>query len=482
MAEDPLDAELRSDLYISHFTMEQTNVSMATVEMLEMANLLYRHREELVDHENPKEDPFWHAMMNVMRKRSAADKALGRAAESEEPVEYHEEGHIWLARQHGEWHNMQPSSRFLEFHRGPGNEPVFCSESQAPIPRRLAAKAGQRKPGGEGGSLIKTFQLSEKDDFKGPIIEKADGTREFAFEALENLLQDLAGSNQEESDVKYQIAGHTFLQLRNGFGKIQKVLQQDIKDGNASSRMRSIVTDLEDGKKIIDKLMERAPTDLMKYIDRTVQCRAAHARYLYETHGRNEMILDVRKSYERTLKEHVDALKKVVKNAQNCEFPSRIALAAGQRSEKIAFLRLRRIKQRNRKQKPTPGQKVLDMLGPAEGTETKLQELKESVVPSQTFQLGALESKGVLVRLQDGIDSKTRKQISFNFQAQDEGFDVQIFMKSTLLKEFRITRQQIEELEGVNKTAASSYAGDFLWMNGYRLRRLLCQIYVDNGV
>lgn len=33
--------------------------------------------------------------------------------------------------------------------------------------------------------------------------------------------------------MKYQISGHFWMDLRVGFGKIQKALQQDIKDGAA---------------------------------------------------------------------------------------------------------------------------------------------------------------------------------------------------------------------------------------------------------
>ncbi|OLQ04610.1 hypothetical protein AK812_SmicGene12284 [Symbiodinium microadriaticum] len=54
---------------------------------------------------------------------------------------------------------------------------------------------------------------------------------------------------------------------------------------------------------------------------------------------------------------------------------------------------------------------------------------------------------------------------------------------SVLSRYLSFTRDWLFYLfQGVNKTAASSYAGDLLWMNGYRLRRLLTWIVVDNGV
>lgn len=482
-----LAGELYSDLYMSHLTLEKTTVSMSTLEMLEMANLLWRQRQELIQ-SGDTQDMFRTTLEEVMRKRQvAAGKNFSHGTTTEEIQEYHPDGHLWLAGKHGEWHNLRPRARFLEYMRGPGYEPTFCNESKAPMPRCLASEA-QRKQ--KDYSLIRLFSIPEEE--KGPIFTNQDGERVFVYEALEELLQILAGSAQEDPDLKYQINGSSLMDLRNSFVKIQKAMMQDIKDGNASSRMRGTVMDLEDGRNMVGLLQNQVTStakELMAYIDAVVQNRFKHARYLEETKTRNTNILETRKNYEEILQEQVDTMKRVVRAAQNCDCPSLITLAAGQRSEKIAFLRIRRIKQRNRKQKPTPGQKAIDMMG-MEEAEVKVQELRESFVPSQSFTLGQLESKGVLVRIHDGIASKTRKHICFNFRAGNEGFDVQIFVPKAKLKEaedriqkeFHISRQQIEDLEGVNKTAASSYAGDLLWMNGYRLRRLLTWIVVDNGV
>lgn len=482
-AQDPIAAELATDLYMSHFTLQNTHVSMSTLDLLQMANVLYRHRKDMIPSDD-HEDKLAEVLDTVMaRKQLEKPRKEDGVLVTEETSEYHQHGHVWLAQQHGEWHNFRLKARFLENMGGPENEPVFCHVSQAPIPNVLATEP-QRSHGTV--NLINKYTIPDKDK---PAIDRMTLTDQDepieVFEHLEEIIQELSGNKKDNDDVKYQITGRTWIDLRTGFSKIQKALQQDIRDGNASSKMRGLVMDLEEGKKIIDFVMKaRSPeSDFMKYIDKSVQRRWVHYRYLEETSIHNDLILKSRESYNTELKEQVATLQQVLKVAMDCICPTRFTMAAAQRSEKISFLRLRRIKQRIRKTKPTPGQKIIDTMGSDENRDTaKLQELKDSIIPTQTFSLNQLESKGVVVRMHEKLPGKTRKHMSFTFQTDGEGFNVQIFLKTTLLKEFQISRQQIEDMEFANKTSASSYADDFVWMNGYRLRRLLTFIVVDNGV
>lgn len=482
-AQDPIAAELATDLYMSHFTLQNTHVSMSTLDLLQMANILYRHRKDMLPPDDPK-DKLAEVLEDVMTRRQLEKpRKEDGVLITEETAEYHQHGHLWLAQQHGEWHNFRLKARFLETMQGPENEPMFCSISQAPIPSSLAMEQQRSQ---RDVKLIQKYTIPDKDK---SVLERMQLTNEDepveVFEHLEEILQQLSGNKKDNDDVKYQITGRSWSDLRIGFSKIQKALQQDIKDGNASSKMRGLVMDLEEGKKIIDFIMKERglEADFMKYIDKSVQRRWVHYRYLEETSMRNNLILKSRESYSTELKEQVETLQKVLKVAVECACPTRFTMAAAQRSEKISFLRLRRIKQRIRKTKPTPGQKIIDTMGSDENRDSaKLQELKDSIIPIQTFSLNQLESKGVVVRMHDKLPGKTRKHMSFTFQSNGEGFNVQIFLKTTLLKEFQISREQIEDLEFANKTCASSYADDFVWMNGYRLRRLLTFIVVDNGI
>jgi len=479
--QDPIAAELATDMYVSHFTLDKTVVSMATADLLEMVNLLYRYQKDIC--QGSSQDKLAEVLHQVMaRKKLEKPRSLGDGTViTEELAEFQHHGHIWLAKQHGEWHNFQLRARFLEFMRGPENEPIFCMKSQAPMPMCLASELQRTQ---KEFSIIKKYALPEDEDTPRLQVEGHEGVVN-VFQQLEDIIQELSGNKREDDDVKYQIAGRSWMDLKTSFSKIQKALQQDIKDGNASSKMRGVVMDLEEGKKFIEYLLQEKydVNDFMRYIDRAVQSRWVHYRYLEETASRNNQILKSRESYLNNLKEQVETLQEVCKASMDCACPSRITMAAAQRSEKIAILRLRRIKQRIRKTKPTPGQKVLDLMGNDEDRDkTKLQELKESVIPTQTFSVGQLESKGVVVRMHEKLAPKTRKHLNFTFSMTGEGFNVQVFLKTTLLKEFGISRQQMEDLEASNKTSASSYGDNFVWMNGYRLKRLLTFIVVDNGV
>ncbi|CAJ1407064.1 unnamed protein product [Effrenium voratum] len=337
--------------------------------------------------------------------------------------------------------------------RGPENEPIFCMKSQAPMPMCLASESSN---GPRRSSASSRSTPSQRTRHTSRLqVEGHEGVVN-VFQQLEDIIQELSGNKREDDDVKYQIAGRSWMDLKTGFSKIQKALQQDIKDGNASSKMRGVVMDLEEGKKFIEYLLQEKydVNDFMRYIDRAVQSRWVHYRYLEETASRNNQILKSRESYLNNLKE---TLQEVCKASMDCACPSRITMAAAQRSEKIAILRLRRIKQRIRKTKPTPGQKVLDLMGNDEDRDkTKLQELKESVIPTQTFSVGQLESKGVVVRMHEKLAPKTRKHLNFTFSMTGEGFNVQVFLKTTLLKEFGISRQQMEDLEVPSPATATS--------------------------
>ncbi|CAK9090827.1 unnamed protein product [Durusdinium trenchii] len=460
-AQDPIAAELATDLYMSHFTLQNTMVSMSALDLLNMANVLFRHKKDM--YPNDTQDQLSEVLDDLMHRRPLEKPRTEHGQlVTEELSEYHPHGHLWLASQHGEWHNFRLKARFMEYLHGPDDQPMLCHHSQAPIPGRLAMEH-QRSLSRQGEvHLVKKYTIPDEEKSMLPLMTLAGLPEPVeVYEHLEEIIQELSGNKRENDDVKYQITGQNWIDLRTGFSKIQKALQQDIKDGNASSKMRGLVMDLEEGKKIIDEVMQakRLEVEFMKYIDRSVQRRYVHARYLESASQRDKLIFKCRESYLSDLKEHVETLQEVLKVSTDCTCPSRFTMAAAQRSEKISFLRLRRIKQRIRKTKPTPGQKIMDTMGTDDSRDAgKLQELKESIIPTQTFSLGQLESKGVVVRMHEKLPGKTRKHMSFTFQTCGEGFNVQIFLKTTLLKEFEISREQIEDMEMANKTSAASFA------------------------
>ncbi|CAL1164831.1 unnamed protein product [Cladocopium goreaui] len=96
-----------------------------------MANILYRHRKDMLPPDDPK-DKLAEVLEDVMTRRQLEKpRKEDGVLITEETAEYHQHGHLWLAQQHGEWHNFRLKARFLETMQGPENEPMFCSISQA---------------------------------------------------------------------------------------------------------------------------------------------------------------------------------------------------------------------------------------------------------------------------------------------------------------------------------------------------------------
>merc|ERR1711862_320658 len=89
--------------------------------------------------------------------------------------------------------------------------------------------------------------------------------------------------------------------------------------------------------------------------------------------------------------------------------------------------------------------------------------------------------KGVVSRLNEKIPKNVMNQMKFVFQYADEGFTVQAFMGVTLLKEFRITREDIWHMESRKKNAVVPYGEDFMWFVCSHLRRLLAWISAEGG-
>lgn len=245
---------------------------------------------------------------------------------------------------------------------------------------------------------------------------------------------------------------------------------------------------LEAGKKIISKIkddgaIEWKPKDLMAYIDVDISRRESYNRYLKSVKERFEKIDKHKDNYERLLKEKCALLRDVSACATSCDVPEQINAAAANRAVPITFDRVRRLKQKIKKTKPTPGQLVLEqMKNDTNAKKGKDEELRELIMPTKQYTFDILVSKGVVTRMNALIHLATQRQTIFSFQSKGEGFLVQCFMKTTLLKEFEISREHIESLEGSNKLQVLPYADEFVFMNSFRLRRLLTWIVVEGGV
>merc|ERR1712232_227640 len=154
--------------------------------------------------------------------------------------------------------------------------------------------------------------------------------------------------------------------------------------------------------------------------------------------------------------------------------------------ERAKFLDARQAKLRMLKDKSNPSRNVLEQLLQQQarsGGKVEIEKLKEMVgFPARQFKKGALEKKGVLVQLNDLIPNSVRKQMVFSFNYEKEAYIVRVFVKTTLLREFEISREDIQMLEYGYKNSVKSYGDDFLYFNCFRLRRLLGFIQAEGGL
>merc|ERR1719230_1684344 len=136
--------------------------------------------------------------------------------------------------------------------------------------------------------------------------------------------------------------------------------------------------------------------------------------------------------------------------------PEEITGAMQIQQERSKFLDAKKAKARKVKTDPTPARKVLDELVriSGDGGKVNMEKLKEMVgFPARTFTKSQLEKKGVLVQLNDMIPNHVRKDMKFTFQFDQEAYIVRAFVKTTLLREFTISRQDIELLNNGRKNA-----------------------------
>jgi len=317
-----------------------------------------------------------------------------------------------------------------------------------------------------------------------------------AFEALQDIIEEASGTRQELAAVRYKIIGtNSMTDLRNAFNSIAKVVQQDIKEGNATSKMRLLCKHLEEGVDILNQINTDASSgkSVLQYIDKDIQRRQNHLRYLKHAEDYIKHIMHVRNKYLEQLKETVDYYGRVVDVSTACETHDIFLTAAQQRSINIAFARVKRTKQKIRKSNPTKGQNILESLSNAAGRgrdtqlSVKLEDLKDTIRPKKTWGFASLVKKGVLSRVSDntkmgGHTHKEQKQLQFTFQMLDESCVVHSFLAGKFKKEIVITREQIAKLQGCNKTVLLSFGDDYIWMNGARLRRQIALLEAQMGV
>jgi hypothetical protein len=379
-------------------------------------------------------------------------------------------------------HNFTIPARFLEFTNTGPEEPTFCANTQAPVPRSLCKEEQKRR---SGVRVVKPLRADRGGEFEVPGIGLV-----YPFEELMLLFEDLSGSYKGEKaleHVAYRIKGTTFTELRQSFEDIQMQVSAKLEDDAAGAGyMAELLQRLENGKAYLSKIRESMEEkDLREYIERELRRRNDYRAYLVSLGEGAKTIQNAQEDYRRKVEDTYKKMVTINAVTEVCELPEEITGAMQIHSERPKFAEAKKLKLRKVKADPTPARKVLNELIRTSGDVGKLniEKLKEMVgFPARTFTKKELEKKGVLVQLNDMIPNNVRKEMKFTFQFDNEAYLVRAFVNTTLLREFVISRQDIELLNRGRKNATVSYGDEFLWFNCFRLRRLLAFIMAEGGL
>jgi len=482
---DSTETELTVDLYTAHYDMKPQVVTLSTVDLLLLTNYLHEYMEgdtRNQDNVTVRIDKAETDRVNQLVKLILPEDT-GEALATKKQVKTinWDAGYLAVAHLTGEKHNLTMRARFMEFETG---ELTFCEISQAPIPRSLAT-ANQKSRHGTGNRAVKPLRNDRGQCIDIPGI----GDQVYPFEEVMLLMEALAGSAKGASedysvDVKYKIHGHSWSDLKNEIEEIQRKISEDMEEGRTGGGiLAELLQRLENGRTFISKIRESTePAELRSYMDQEITRRYEYNQYLQTLKKGEKVILGAQEAYKKQVEEMYTALKIINEKTSVCDIPEEIANQALAHTERLKFIDAKKAKVSQRRYHPTPAQQVYDDLL-ARSSERDQEKLKEMVgFPARTFTKYDLEKKGVLTKLNPKIPAGVQKNMKFTFQYENEGYTVKIFMQRTLLREFPITRRDIDEMNQARKTAVISYGEDFVWVHCFRLRRLLSEIMAQGGL
>jgi hypothetical protein len=484
LGQDDTEMDLTVDLYLSHLTLEKSTVGLSTEDMLEFTNFLWKNMEDIgYDEEagngiclDTKDNDRVYLLLAAMRP--ALDEA--KLARRKRDVMWGEDQLLYAAY-YKEKHNFVMRPRFLEFPwEGDLGDPTFCEESQAPIPRYIANKRQKGRKG--GGRAVKPLRMTGTEDLSKEV--------QAAFVCVEDILQELSGSGPDR--LRYKIRGHKFDDLQVCFSEFQRKIQSDIEEKHLPASYGELLRKLTEAKTMVEHKLMGGNIDeaaLLQYMDHNMRKRKEYAKYLMNASKQTEVIDKAYSEYLQTLRNEHQRLLLVRDRTRSCEIPEGILSKAQQHSESLTFQRCKRIKLRVKSHNPTPAQLIFDQADNALQKDFD----GEQVLPSRTFSLKELERRGILTKLNTKIPKDMKKELRFTFAANSESFDVSVLRGKVCIKEYVITREEVQMMETAGKTAVIPYPrpsnrnelkydNGFLWMHSFRLRRLLAILNSEGGL
>jgi alpha-tubulin suppressor-like RCC1 family protein len=485
LGQDDTEMDLTVDLYRAHLSLSKCTVNLPTEDMLEFTNLLWRHMDDFdggyEESEGSgirldvKEKDRIYLLLEAMRP--VLDSA--KEARKKRSTLWGED-QLNMAKYYGEKHNFIMKPRFLEFPwEGDLGDPTFCEESQAPIPRYISNKRQKMRGGSQAVKPLRTTGVE-------------DNSKEVqaAFSRVEEILQELSCSGPDK--LRYRIRGCKFDELQVCFSEFQRKIQTDIEEKHLPASYGELLRKLAEAKTTVEhKLMggNIDETALLQYLDHNVRKRKEYAAYLSKINKQTETIEKAFQDYNHALRHEHTRLMEVRDRTRSCEVPEGILSKAEQHSETLTFSRCKRIKLKAKSYNPTPAQLIFDQ------TDNALQKDFDGgqVCPSRTFTLKELERRGLITRLNQKIPKDMQKELRFTFTVSGEGCEVSVLRGKVCIKEFKITRDEIQLMESAGRTAVIPYPrpsdrnelrydNGFLWMHSFRLRRLLAVLTSEGGL
>eukprot|EP00929_Paragymnodinium_shiwhaense_P012782 TRINITY_DN12067_c0_g2_i1.p1 TRINITY_DN12067_c0_g2~~TRINITY_DN12067_c0_g2_i1.p1 ORF type:complete len:2068 (-),score=517.76 TRINITY_DN12067_c0_g2_i1:63-6266(-) len=439
--QDTTEVDLTIDLYTTHYRLNKDMVWLTASDLMLLTNMIFKYMKTVStkDASILLDTSGGDRLGQLVRKilpREVTKNDIGEEVMEEKPWN---EGMLWIGQKVNEWHNFTMRGRFLEYQSKGEAEPMFCAVTNVPIPRWLASEQ-QKKFG--NSCAVKPLPTPERYIGPGPEVV-SEIVKCYPYDFLSLVLQDLSGSRTGENKtnrVRYPIRGTTWIDLRNELESYQHKLFVAIEEGRAQSGDEDLLHRVGLAKAIVAKLWETGAAverDFRDFVDKTLEGRAAYARYLRLVQNGAQRIEEAQKEYKTRVKDEFRRLNQIVAATETCDMPEDILAQAQQHSQRLAFTRAKRLRQKMRKDNPTPAQITLEQLLRANGGAKVTEEIMDMVgVPTRTFTLAQLTRKGVITRMNDGVKD-IQNQLQFTFQFENEGFSVQVFMKTTLVKEMR---------------------------------------------
>lgn len=279
--------------------------------------------------------------------------------------------------------------------------------------------------------------------------------------------------------MKYRITGRSIADLRRSVE--EKQLQCISSKHGHEAGENTFEARLDRAKSALEKMNEKSLRD---YVEVGVERRAAYSKYLGSVNQQKSKITKRMNMYYTTLKERNENLKVIAKVSHNCQIADIYTTAAQMHNVRLALATVKRFKFNKQRKNPTPAQRVLEELK-RESPTTPLAQLEAVVgLPSCNYRLKELTRKGIIVGLHAQLKAKksVTEGINLSFSGEGEGFTVQLRSRSTLLKEFSITREDIYLMEHGRKTASLPFADELIIMHGFKLRRLLAMIIAEGAL